>query len=108
MSNPSEAPAKPGTPEPSKQDMKTPDEWRKVVLPDDPRGRQSPTSWKHAAAAALHGWAEHAHHEGAPMRMVRADYEAALAAASTIPQGKNAYAPHPAALSSHSANAKKG
>jgi len=38
--------------------------------------------WQHAAAAALHGWAQHAHHEAEPIKISRKDYEAALKAAS--------------------------
>lgn len=36
----------------------------------------------HAAAEALHGWREHEHHEGEPIRLTREEYEAALKAAS--------------------------
>lgn len=36
----------------------------------------------HAAAAALHGWPEHAHHEGAQIQLSEDDYKAALQAAS--------------------------
>jgi len=38
--------------------------------------------WQHAAAAALHGWAQHAHHEAEPIKLSRKDYESALKAAS--------------------------
>lgn len=36
----------------------------------------------HAAAEALHGWREHAHHAGKPIQLTRAEYEAALKAAA--------------------------
>lgn len=36
---------------------------------------------QHAAASALHGWVEHAHHEGKPIELADDDYAAALAAA---------------------------
>lgn len=36
----------------------------------------------HNGAEALHGWREHAHHEGAPIRLSVDDYKAALKAAS--------------------------
>jgi len=36
----------------------------------------------HNGAAALHGWAEHAHHEGKPIQLSGDDYKAALKAAS--------------------------
>lgn len=39
-------------------------------------------SWQHNAAAALHGWAEHEHHEAKPMHLSAEDYRAALLAAS--------------------------
>jgi hypothetical protein len=40
-------------------------------------------SAEHASAAALHGWGQHEHHEGEPIKLSRADYEAALKAAAT-------------------------
>ncbi|HMI91568.1 MAG TPA: hypothetical protein VK509_09410, partial [Polyangiales bacterium] len=49
--------------------------------------------WKHAAAAALHGWAEHAHHEGKPMELSADDYAAALKAAEG-PNAEGEYVPH--------------
>jgi hypothetical protein len=56
--------------------------------------------WEHEAASALHGWASHAHHAGEPIKLTRADYEAALSAAGkTNTHGE--YEPHPAALSPH-------
>ena len=36
---------------------------------------------QHASAAALHGWAEHAHHAGKEIELSEEDYAAALAAA---------------------------
>jgi hypothetical protein len=36
----------------------------------------------HAGAEALHGWKEHAHHEGKPIHLSREDYESALKAAA--------------------------
>jgi hypothetical protein len=88
-------------------------------------------SWQHNAAAALHGWAEHEHHEAKPLEMSADDYKAALLAASKpvtrvirkdgkpgdvidsheaadrgIPTHTD-YEPHPAALSRHAAHAKK-
>lgn len=55
--------------------------------------------WRHAAASALHGWAEHRRQTGAPIRIARGDYEAALAAASQQVSGR--YVPHMPALSEH-------
>lgn len=89
-------------------------------------------AWQHAAAAQLHGWHDHAHHEGAPIRLTKDEYEAALKASEapvtraldkdgkpseplTPEQLKNLggkrplvtdYEPHPAALSKHAAVAK--
>jgi len=63
-------------------------------------------AWKHAAARALHGWAEHAHHTGAPMELSAEDYAAALEAACN-PGKSGSYEPHPAALSPHAAISKR-
>lgn len=54
--------------------------------------------WQHEAASVEHGWALHAHHTGSPIRLSRADYEAALKAVE--PETGNPV-PHPAALSPH-------
>src|SRR6478736_4175252 len=35
-------------------------------------------SWQHNAAAALHGWLEHEHHEGKPIELSLDDYKKAL------------------------------
>jgi hypothetical protein len=40
-------------------------------------------SWQHNAAAALHGWAEHEHHEAKPVDLSIDDYKKALLAASS-------------------------
>jgi len=56
--------------------------------------------WQHEAAVVLHGWKLHAHHAGEPFRLSKADYEAALKAASETNE-KGEYTPHPAALSPH-------
>lgn len=53
----------------------------------------------HAAAAAIHGWKDHAHHTGEAMRLSLEDYEAALQAAAEPPEGKRHLVPHAAALS---------
>ena len=63
-------------------------------------------AWKHAAAAALHGWAEHAHHEGKPMELEPEDYAAALKAAEA-PNAEGEYVPHAPALSKHAAIANR-
>lgn len=52
--------------------------------------------WRHAGASALHGWAEHAHHEGEPMQLSAEDYAAALEAAE-----QSNPKPHGPALSRH-------
>ncbi len=46
-----------------------------------PQQRLVPSA-AHAAASALHGWNDHAHHAGEPFRCTREAYEAALQAAS--------------------------
>jgi hypothetical protein len=65
-----------------------------------------PEAWKHAAASALHGWAEHAHHEGKPMEIASADYDAALKAIEA-PGPSGEYEPHKPALSKHAAIANR-
>jgi hypothetical protein len=40
------------------------------------------SSWQHNAAAALHGWNEHEHHEAEPLKLSLDDYKKALLAAS--------------------------
>lgn len=50
-----------------------------------------------AAAARLHGWVEHKHATGQPMRMAVADFEAALK--TTLKPGKAS--PHLPAASEH-------
>jgi len=46
----------------------------------------------------MHGWREHAHHEGAPIQLTEHDYDAAIRAASSTPPK-----PHHAARSKHAA-----
>lgn len=48
--------------------------------------------WEHSAAAAMHRWASHEHHAGAPIQLTAKDYTAAIEAAKTG-------TPHPAAES---------
>lgn len=71
--------------------MRTPESWASdLKVP----------AWLHAMARQLHGWHEHEHHAGAPMRMSKAAYIDALAAANTTDpkrHGKpslNAKSPH--------------
>ena len=52
--------------------------------------------WQHAAAAALHGWGQHAHDEQAPIMLSESDYTKALEAAESNPPK-----PHKGALSKH-------
>lgn len=61
---------------------RTPEEWAEVFFPAGATGRGHDDAWKHAAAAALHGWWGYAARVGAPFLMDRAAYEGALAAAS--------------------------
>lgn len=69
--------------------QRTPEEWRAEVCPE---------AWQHAAAVQLHGWALHEHHEGAPILLVRDDYEAAIEAASHFDESGQ-HVPHQPALS---------
>jgi hypothetical protein len=54
--------------------------------------------WHYAAAEQLHGWREHAHHEGKPITLSRAAYEDALSATvaptSDRQPSRNAVSPH--------------
>jgi hypothetical protein len=59
--------------------------------------RQNPDLWKHGAAASLHCWAEHAHHEAKEMELSESAYDAAIKAVCSAPP----YKPHKAALSKH-------
>lgn len=65
-----------------------------------------PAAWKHAAASALHGWAEHAYHEGKPMELSVEDYDAALKAIEA-PGPSGDYEPHKPAMSKHAAIANR-
>lgn len=57
-----------------------------------------PFLWQHEAASVEHGWKLHEHHEGAPIRLTREDYEAALKA---VTPEKGNPVPHHGALSPH-------
>jgi len=80
-----------------------------IAFGEGARPKKQPAySWQHAAAAQLHGWNAHEHHAGSPIQLSRADYEAALAAASApvatlMPNGltRTVYEPHKPALSPH-------
>lgn len=67
-------------------ELRTPDEWRAQL---------SPRASHHACAAQLHGWREHEHHQGEPIRLTEAAYREALAA------GAQCAAPSPNAVSPH-------
>lgn len=67
-------------------------------------GRSEPTfafSPEHLAAAQLHGWTLHAHHDSEPLRLIKIDYEAALDAANGT---EPTLTPHLTACSKHSPN----
>ena len=57
--------------------LKTPREW--FALNKD--GAYLMRLTAHNVAATRHGWAVHRHHAGAPIKLSRADYDAALVAA---------------------------
>lgn len=63
-------------------------------------------TWQHNAAAALHGWADHAHHAAAPIQITAKAYRNALRAAAE-PDAVGNYLPHPAALSPHCPHTRK-
>ncbi len=53
--------------------------------------------WKHEAAAALHGWAAHAHHQACEMELTAEDYASAVEAACIL-NDKGIPTPHKPAL----------
>jgi hypothetical protein len=63
-------------------------------------GSRARGSWQHESASMLHGWAEHLHHTGKPIEISRADYLAALEAATKTDK-VGEYLPHQPALSPH-------
>ena len=81
-------------------EAKSPEEWRAIVLVG--KKKPHPDTWKHNAAAMLHGWAEHRHHTNRPIEIPRDAYEKALAAASE-PGVDGKYTPHDAACSEFAA-----
>lgn len=81
-------------------ELLTPEQWARrkdLFVQAKFAGQDSHFHWTHAAAAALHGWAAHAHHAGEPIRLSEADYDAALAAV----QGEGNPKAHRAAMSPH-------
>lgn len=95
-------------------EMRAPDEWAGPCNQRRPRrfeDTQSMVNGKpfdtigqflalHEAAAVMHGWALHEHHEGKPLELTRADYEAALKAAGET-DAKGQPIPHVPAMSPH-------
>jgi len=68
-------------------DLRTPADWARALG----------TRASHVAAAAiLHGWPTHEHHEGVPMRLSAAAFSDAINAGLTVPA-----VPSPNALSPH-------
>lgn len=60
-------------------------------------GATHPELWKHAAAAAMHGWAQCAHHEAREMELTDADYSAAIDAGQVL-SARGIPTPHKPAL----------
>lgn len=58
--------------------------------------RMAVPHWQHNAAAALHGWGQHAHDEQAPIQLTESDYTKALKATESNP-----LKPHKGAISKH-------
>lgn len=56
-----------------------------------------PDRWKHEAAAALHNWAEHKHHQSEEVRLSASDYKKAIEAACSL-DDKGIPVPHEAAF----------
>jgi hypothetical protein len=99
---------KPGIPAPDAVEERKaePDVWAAQMFPPSERGRQHDDLWKHAAASSLHGWAEHAHHSGAPFQLTLEQYMGALEAATNPTSGIPMYQPSEAALSPHASYLK--
>ncbi len=92
-------------------------EWAELKFPPNKKGHRPPEFAFHAGAAALHGWAEHAHHENGAMELSEVDYNKAIEAAKAPkpaatpskdnPLPREIYVPHKAALSKHSPAVKR-
>ena len=93
---------KPEAAPPKKADMRSPTDWAKALGEfHDAKGvpgQEDFFSARHAAAAALHGWNDHAHHEGRELEMTEADYRTALDAGHPKKGNPKAHRP---ALSKH-------
>ncbi len=79
--------------------VRTPDEWARqlgLIIKKRADWQREGFAAEHQGAAMLHGWAEHGHHAGAPIRLTLEDYKAALKAINNSPAK-----PHPAALSEY-------
>jgi hypothetical protein len=93
---------------------KSPEDWARAAYPmqrkggtdSHPRMVSHPNFWQHKAAAALHGWADHAHHAGAPIQLTAEQYFGALVAV-TEPAPDGNYLAHLPALSPHGHVAKQ-
>jgi len=91
-------------PKPREAKTATPEQWMiaKGHYSQGPRIGKLPrerfATWEHNVALTMHGWREHAHHEGAPIQLTEHDYDAAIRAASSTPPK-----PHHAARSKHAA-----
>ena len=120
--DPSSGPPSEPPPPPKKGGKLKVSEWAKRKFGSRTlKGKQfiHPEAWKHAAAAALHCWPEHAHHAAAEMELTEEDYDAAIEAVLNIKPGKpgkvkrvngkrtivdakpTTYEPHKPALSPH-------
>lgn len=105
------------TPAPKESGKLPVNEWATIKFPPNKKGHRPAEFAFHSGAAALHGWAEHAHHENSAMELSEADYDKAIEAAKkpkpaakpteSNPLPREAYVPHKAALSKHSPAAKR-
>lgn len=80
---------------PKASPVRTVDEWRAAKFPPVKHGVDP--VWQHNAAAALHCWAQCAHHTAKPMALSEQDYDAALAAVLTT-DARGVPTPHKPAL----------
>jgi len=93
---------KPKADEPKEAETKSPQAWAdklgKVGKLSVPRGQPYFKDYRHGMARNIHGWAAFEYHEGGPLLLTLADYQAALKVAEKFP-----YLPHKPAMTKYAA-----
>lgn len=62
-------------------ELLTPEQWahrKGLYVEHKMLGQESHFGWVHAAAKQLHGWKDHEHHAGEPIKLTEDAYDAAL------------------------------